>query len=616
MLDRVTAYFDAFYSPTALAADRQPPAGTGAFFGYFLKQFRGALVARFALVAAGSLADAMLPIFVGWTVGMLAAAPGTLFTDHTPELLLMLAVVLVRPLFFVADALVRNHALTPNLVDLVRWQSHWHVIRQSWTYFQNDFAGRIGTKVMQAGEAIEMTVNLTIDAVWYAAVFVVVAVVVLAGMDPLLLVPIALWLVGYALLFRWTMPRVDRISEEASEARSVMTGRMVDSYTNIQTLKTFADDDCEDAYVADSVNGHVAVFRRLMAIFTWSWSLLFLLNALLVAAVTWIALAAWNAGTMSTAMVATAIPFVLQIMNISGWILEVGSNVFRQIGTARDSMVTIARPLTLVDAPGAADLVVARGEIVYDRVGFDYWRGDAGAVVRDFSLTVAPGERIGLIGRSGAGKSTLVNMTLRMFDVASGAIRIDGQDLRGVTQASLRRAIGVVGQDTSLLHRSVRENIKYGRQGASDAEMIEAAKRASVHEVILELEDPEGRRGYDAHVGERGVKLSGGQRQRIALARVILKDAPILVLDEATSALDSEVEAEIQDALYRVMQGKTVIAIAHRLSTIARMDRIVVLEQGRIVEEGSHAALIERGGLYARLWDRQSGGFLSLEAAE
>jgi ATP-binding cassette subfamily B multidrug efflux pump len=260
--------------------------------------------------------------------------------------------------------------------------------------------------------------------------------------------------------------------------------------------------------------------------------------------------------------------------------------------------------------------VVARGEIVYDRVGFDYWRGDAGAVVRDFSLTVAPGERIGLIGRSGAGKSTLVNLTLRMFDVASGAIRIDGQDLRAVTQASLRRAIGVVGQDTSLLHRSVRENIKYGRHGASDAEMIEAAKRASVHEVILELEDPEGRRGYDAHVGERGVKLSGGQRQRIALARVILKDAPILVLDEATSALDSEVEAEIQDALYRVMQGKTVIAIAHRLSTIARMDRIVVLEQGRIVEEGSHAALIERGGLYARLWDRQSGGFLALEAAE
>ena len=293
-----------------------------------------------------------------------------------------------------------------------------------------------------------------------------------------------------------------------------------------------------------------------MAIFTWSWSLLFLLNALLVGSVTWIALAAWNDGRMTTAMVATAIPFVLQIMNISGWILEVGSNVFRQIGTVRDSMVTIARPLTLVDAPARQPLVVTAGEIVYDRVGFDYWRGDAGSVVSDFSLTVRPGEKIGLVGRSGAGKSTLVNLTLRMFDVASGAIRIDGQDIRDVTQQSLRQAIGVVGQDTSLLHRSVRDNIKYGRPGATDAEMVEAAKRASVHDVVEALVDPEGRRGYDAHVGERGVKLSGGQRQRIALARVILKDAPILVLDEATSALDSEVEAAIQDTLYRRDAGQ------------------------------------------------------------
>ena len=395
-----------------------------------------------------------------------------------------------------------------------------------------------------------------------------------------------------------------------------MTGRMVDSYTNIQTLKTFADDGCEDAYVAESVTDHVGVFRRLMAIFTWSWSLLFLLNAMLVGSVTWIALAAWNDGRMSTAMVATAIPFVLQIMNISGWILEVGSNVFRQIGTVRDSMVTVAQPLTLVDTPGAPSLAVPRGEIVYDRVGFNYWRGDAGSVVDDFSMTVRPGERLGLVGRSGAGKSTLVNLTLRMFDVASGAIRIDGQDIRDVTQESLRRAIGVVGQDTSLLHRSVRDNIKYGRPGATDAEMIEAAKRASIHDVVLDLVDPQGRTGYDAHVGERGVKLSGGQRQRIALARVILKDAPILVLDEATSALDSEVEAAIQGALYGVMEGKTVIAIAHRLSTIARMDRIVVLDQGLIVEEGSHAELLARDGLYAGLWGRQSGGFLSLEAAE
>jgi ATP-binding cassette subfamily B multidrug efflux pump len=609
MLDRVTSRFDRLYSPTALAADRQPPAGTRAFFGYFLRQFRGALYARFALVAAGSIADAMLPIFVGWIVGMLSTTPpGRLFAEHGPALALMLGVVLLRPVFFLLDALVRNHAITPNLVDLVRWQSHWHVIRQSWTFFQNDFAGRIGNKVLQAGESIEMTVNLTIDAVWYAAVFVAVAVVALAGMDPVLLVPMAVWLAAYAALFRWTMPRVDVESEAVSDARSVMSGRMVDSYTNIQTLKTFADDGEEDAYVAQSVEVHVGAFRRLMALFTWSWSLLFLLNALLVGSVTWIALTAWNDGRMSTAMVATAIPFVLQIMNISGWILEVGSNVFRQIGTVRDSMVTIAQPLTLVDAPDAKPLVVARGEIVYDRVGFNYWRGDEGSVVKDFSLTVAPGEKVGLVGRSGAGKSTLVNLTLRMFDVAEGAIRIDGQDIRSVTQQSLRQAIGVVGQDTSLLHRSVRDNIKYGRPGASDGEMVEAAKRASLHEVVLGLVDPEGRTGYDAHVGERGVKLSGGQRQRVALARVILKDAPILVLDEATSALDSEVEAAIQDTLYRVMQGKTVIAIAHRLSTIARMDRIIVLDRGRIVEEGAHAELVARDGLYAQLWNRQSGG--------
>ena len=617
MLDRIASRFDRLYSPTVLAENRQPPAGTGAFFRYFLVQFRGALYARMVLVALGAVADAMLPVFVGWVVGMLAVtAPGQLWAEHSGQLMIMFAVVLLRPVTFVADQMARNHALTPNLVDLVRWQSHWHVIRQSWTFFQNDFAGRVGTKVMQSGEAIEMAVNTTIDAVWYALVFLAVAVVALAGMDPLLLVPVAIWLVAYVALFRWGMPRIDRLSEEVSEARSVMTGRMVDSYANIQTLKTFADDGAEDAYVAESVTAHVGVFRRLMAVFSASWSALFLLNALLVAGVTGIALAAWNAGAMTTAMVATAIPFVLQIMNISGWILEVGANVFRQIGTARDSMETIAKPLTLVDAPDARDLVVTAGEIAYDRVGFDYWRGDRGAVIRDFSLTIAPGEKVGLVGRSGAGKSTLVNLTLRMFDVASGAIRIDGQDIRDVTQASLRRAIGVVGQDTSLLHRSVRENVKYGRPGATDAEMIAAAERARVHDVILGLEDPEGRRGYDAHVGERGVKLSGGQRQRIALARAILKDAPILILDEATSALDSEVEAAIQGALATLMEGKTVIAVAHRLSTIARMDRIVVMDRGQVAEEGAHADLVARGGLYARLWERQSGGFVNLEAAE
>ena len=618
MLDRITATFDDLYSPTALAEDRQPPSPTRAFFAYFLRQFRGALYARFLLVAAGSVADAMLPVFVGWTVGMLSTTPpGQLFAEHSGTLLLMLAVVLLRPIFFVADALVRNHALTPNLVDLVRWQSHWHVIRQSWTFFQNDFAGRIGNKVMQAGEAIEMTVNLTIDAVWYAAVFVVVAIIALAGMDPLLLVPIALWLVAYALLFRWTMPNVDRISEEVSEARSVMTGRMVDSYTNIQTLKTFAVDDEEDAYVAASVTGHVGVFRRLMAIFTWSWSLLFLLNALLVASVTWIALAAWDAGTMTTAMVATAIPFVLQIMNISGWILEVGSNVFRQIGTARDSMVTIARPLTLVDRPGAKPLVVTRGEIAYDRVGFDYWRGDKGAVVKDFSLTVHPGEKIGLVGRSGAGKSTLVNLTLahvrrrerRHPHRRPGHPRRDPGE--PPPRHRRRRPGHLAPAPLGAREHQVRQPLRHRRRDGRGGEAGERAR---------------GDRGPRRPRGPHRLRRPGRRARRQALRRPAPahRAGPGDPEERPRSssstrrprALDSEVEAAIQDTLYRVMQGKTVIAIAHRLSTIARMDRIVVLDAGRIVEEGTHADLLAQGGLYARLWTRQSGGFLSLEAAE
>ncbi|KKB12187.1 hypothetical protein VE25_09050 [Devosia geojensis] len=617
MLDRVVSFFDHLYSPTALAKNRQPPMGLKRFLIYFLDQFRMVFVIRFVLVAIGSIADAMMPIFVGMIVGMLSdTPPGEIFSAHWPAFLMMIAVVVVvRPTAFLLDTLIRNHSIVPNLVNIVRWQSHWHVIRQSWTFFQNDFAGRIANKIMQAGESIETAVNLGIDAAWYALIFVVVAVFVLAGMDPVLLVPVAVWMLLYAILFVIVMPLIARHSEELSEAKSVMTGRIVDSYTNIQTLKTFSTDGHEDAYVAESVTEHTVEFRKLMKVFTYMWSTLFILNAGLVVSITWLALAGWNNGTLTTAAVATVVPFALQIMNMSGWILEIGSNIFRQIGNVRDSMDTIAQPLTMVDKPEAKPLVVERGELVYDNVSFNYWRGKTGSVIDEFSLRVEAGEKIGLVGRSGSGKSTLVNLALRMFDVQSGSIRIDGHDVRDVTQESLRHAIGLVSQDTSLLHRSVRENIKYGRQGASDEEMIRAAEHANVHDVVMGLVDPKGRTGYDAHVGERGVKLSGGQRQRIAIARVLLKNAPILVLDEATSALDSEVEAAIQEQLTSLMQGKTVIAIAHRLSTIAAMDRLVVLEKGRIVEEGTHAQLLASGGHYAQLWERQSGGFLDLEVA-
>ncbi|RYE11247.1 MAG: ABC transporter ATP-binding protein [Hyphomicrobiales bacterium] len=610
------AWFDNRYSPIALAPNRQPPNGTWPFVFYFVKQFRTAFLVRSGLVAIGSVADAMMPIFVGILVGYLATTnPGEIFSQHWQMLLVMAATIaIVRPGAFILDSLVRNHAIQPNLVNLVRWQSHFHVIRQSWTYFQNDFAGRIGNKVLQSGEALEYGVNAAIDAVWYALIFVVVAAIALLAMDPVLLVPIGIWLLLYAILFIVVMPFIVRYSETLSDAKSVMTGRMVDSYTNIQTLKTFSSSEHEDRYVADSVLAHTAEYRKLMATFTYMWTILFFLNAALVISITWLALDGWNRGTLSAAAVATAVPFALQIMNMSGWILEIGSAIFRQIGTVKDSMDTIAQPITLVDPPGAPDLKVTTGELVFDNVSFNYWRGKSGTVMENFNLRIAPGEKVGLVGRSGAGKSTLVNLALRLFDVESGSIRIDGQDVRHVTQESVRAAIGLVSQDTSLLHRTIRENIKYGRQDATEEQMIEAARQAKVDEVIPNLVDHAGKRGYDAQVGERGVKLSGGQRQRVAIARVLLKDAPILILDEATSALDSEVEAAIQEQLQSLMQGKTVIAIAHRLSTIAAMDRLVVLEAGQIVEEGTHTQLLASGGHYAQLWERQSGGFLDLDA--
>lgn len=618
MLNRVISWFDTRYTPVALATNTEPPRGVTAFTFYFVKQFRAAFSLRMVLVAIGSVADAMMPIFVGTVVGLLATTPpGQMFDLHWQTFLWMILVIaLVRPVTFLLDTMIRNHAIVPNLVDLVRWQTHWHVIRQSWGYFQNDFAGRIANKIMQAGDSIETSVNMTIDAVWYAVVFIVIAVLVMAGLDWMLLIPIAVWLVLYGILFAVVMPLIAKYSEDLSESRSVVTGRIVDSYTNIHTLKTFSTDGHEDAYVADSVMDHVRDFRRLMRVFTYMWSTLFLLNAGLVISIAWLALASWDAGTLNAAAVATAIPFALQIMNMSGWILDVGSNIFRQIGTTRDSMETIAQPIAMKDDPAAPALKVTEGAISFQNVSFNYWRGKEGTVIEGFNLEIAPGEKVGLVGRSGAGKSTLVNLMLRLFDVENGSIRIDGQDVREVRQESVRAAIGLVSQDTSLLHRSVRENIKYGRQNAADEEMIRAAEQAKVAEVIEGLVDPKGRRGYDAHVGERGVKLSGGQRQRVAIARVLLKNAPILVLDEATSALDSEVEAAIQEQLVSLMQGKTVIAIAHRLSTIAAMDRLVVLEKGQIVEEGTHAQLLASGGHYAQLWERQSGGFLDMKAAQ
>ena len=527
-----------------------------------------------------------------------------------------------------AQNLLANQAVAANVSNRIRWQNHWYVVRQSWTFFQNDFAGRIANRVMQTGPAIRETMVAMLTSVWYILVYGTAALILLARADPILALPIVLWFVGYLIFLRIIVPRMRDRSKEVSEGRSMLTGRIVDSYTNILTVKLFARAREEDAYVRDAIDQHTGLFYRSLRLNTLFGLCLSSLNAMMVTGTAALALVLWTQGKVEIGTVAMALPLAWQIVNIAGWVAWQITSIFENIGVIQEGMMTIARPIALTDRPNAPELKVTRGEIRFEDVSFGYGREALAradgtlrsrAVIDGLTLTVKPGEKIGLIGRSGAGKSTLVNLLLRFFDLEGGRILIDGQDIAAVTQESLRAQISMVTQDTSLLHRSIRDNIRYGRPQATDAEIVEAAKLAHADEFIHELEDWKKRRGYDAQVGERGVKLSGGQRQRIAIARVILKDAPILVLDEATSALDSEVEAAIQSSLGTLMAGKTVIAIAHRLSTIARMDRLIVLDHGRIVEQGTHAELLAHGGHYAALWRRQSGGFLDaadMQAAE
>ncbi|MCW5632917.1 MAG: ABC transporter ATP-binding protein [Rubrivivax sp.] len=613
------AFFESRIRPTARTGSAPPQSLLG-FYWHFVSQTRGLFGLMFLTGLAVALVDTLIPIFIGRLVRLMEASDrAAAFEQALPMLLGMAAVVLVlRPLALMTDSLVRNNAVVPGVTSLIRWQSHWHVVRQSWPFFQNDFAGRIANRVMQTSNAVRESVVSAIRGVWYIAVYGMSALVLMGTSDWRLALPTALWFGGYVYFLRRFVPPMRDLAKASSELRSLVMGRVVDSYTNILTVKLFARARDEDAHVREVIDEHTGAIQRHMRLITRFMTTLSALNAMLLVSTAGIGVWLWSRGAVDAGTVATALPLAWTIANVAGWVSWEVTGIFENIGVVQEGMETIAVPLSLTDKPGARELEVPHGEVRFDHVTFTYGRKDGKKVLDSLTLTVKPGERVGIVGRSGAGKSTLVNLLLRFFElegVEQGSIRIDGHDIREVTQESLRAAIGMVTQDTSLLHRSIAANIGYGRPGAS-AEAIEAAaKRAQAHEFILGLSDWKGRTGYEAHVGERGVKLSGGQRQRIAIARVILKDAPILVLDEATSALDSEVELAIQEQLLGLMEGKTVIAIAHRLSTIARMDRLIVLDEGRIVEEGTHAQLIALGGHYAALWAHQSGGFLAEDVA-
>jgi ATP-binding cassette subfamily B multidrug efflux pump len=622
--------FERYLKPTVTPERPEPPDGFVGFVWHFGRQAKLLFVALLALEFLVALADSAIPWFMGRIVTLVTSVPPDRFLAETWPWLLAAALVVVvaRPGIGFARYLITNQAIAAPFSGLIRYQSHFHVVRQSWAFFQNDFAGRIANRVMQTGPAVRQTITATVTTCWYILVYGITATVMTAATDAWLALPILGWFAGYVALLWFFVPRMRDRSKVNSEARSALMGRIVDSYTNILTVKLFARPRDEDDYVREGVERHTEVFITAQRLLTAFGTILHLLNALLIASAGAVAIWLWLRGAVEVGAIAMVLPLTLQLTNMSRQIAIQITDLFEEVGIVQEGMMTIARPLQLVDVADAKPLVVREGRIAFENVCFGYGRamsaredGSLGpyAVLDAFSLSVRPGEKIGLVGRSGAGKSTVVSLLLRFFDLEGGRILIDGQDIAQATQESLRAQISVVTQDTSLLHRSIRENIRYGRPQASDADILNAARLAHADEFIATLEDWRGRRGYDAQVGERGVKLSGGQRQRIAIARVILKNAPILVLDEATSALDSEVEAAIQQSLGTLMAGKTVIAIAHRLSTIARMDRLVVLDHGRIVEQGAHDELLRANGHYAALWRRQSGGFIdagTMQAAE
>jgi ATP-binding cassette subfamily B multidrug efflux pump len=607
-------FFETLISPYPPDDGTRPPNKLLRFLHYYSRPALPYLALMAVLTAVMSVIEIAFIQFSGDLVDWMGKTDRAIFfAQYGGQLWFWAVVVLVAfPAIALVSSLFQFQTTFGVYPMLVRWRAHRHMLGQSLSFFNDEFAGRVSQKVMQTALAVRDSVTKIVDVGVYIVTYFIGTAFLLAQSDLWMLAILFVWLAAYVALMVWFVPRLGKVGEAQADARAQMTGRIVDSYTNIQTVKLFAHTDREQSYARNAMNEFLVTVAQQGRMFTKLSLYLTLMNSALIAAVAGLAIYGWTRSFMTIGAITVAISLVMRLRAMSQWILWEVAGLFESIGTVEDGMGMLTKPISIVDKPGAGELVVAKGEINFDHARFHY--GRATRVIEDFSLKVAPGEKIGLVGRSGAGKSTLVNLLLRFYDLEGGHIRIDGQDIATVTQESLRRQIGMVTQDTSLLHRSVRENISYGRPDATEAEIVEAAKLAHADEFIQTLIDPKGRTGYDAHVGERGIKLSGGQRQRVAIARIFLKNAPILVLDEATSALDSEIEAAIQETLYGLMAGKTVIAIAHRLSTIAAMDRLVVLDKGRVVEVGRHEELLRHNGLYAQLWSRQSGGFLDPEA--
>jgi ATP-binding cassette subfamily B multidrug efflux pump len=605
--------FERFINIFHDAPTDSPPSTVWSFYLYYLRQVWPSFAALLVVGLASALIEVSLFSYLSRIIDMVNhSTPATLFRDNWPILLWMGAVALIlRPIFIALHDMLVHQSISPSMTSMIRWQNHNYVLRQSLNFFQNDFAGRIAQRIMQTGSSLRDSAVQLVDAIWHVLIYAVTSLVLFAGADWRLMIPLILWMVAYSASLRFFVPRVKARSVVSSESRSKLMGTIVDGYTNIATIKLFAHSDLERQYAREAIHEQTEKTQNAGRMVTSMDLTLSALNGLLIVSTSGLALWLWSQSLISVGAIALATGLVIRLVNMSGWIMWVVNGIFENIGTVQDGLKTIAQPLSVQDAPQAKQLKVTRGNIRFEDVRFDY--GGGRQVINGFNLDIKPGEKIGLVGPSGAGKSTLVNLLLRLYDLNAGRIVIDDQDIAAVTQESLRSQIGMITQDTSLLHRSIRENLLYGRPDASEEELQLAIHRARADEFIPLLSDSLGRTGLDAHVGERGVKLSGGQRQRVAIARVLLKDAPILIMDEATSALDSEVEAAIQESLESLMQGKTVIAIAHRLSTIAKMDRLVVLDKGGIAEMGSHHELLAQNGLYARLWQHQTGGFVGVD---